>query len=199
MPNWCSNSVVVYGPEKEVLKFYKNFVKAYEQALVNKHWSTYELYVVHGYDDEFITSDKSSYIRGSLYDPEKTLIYSEVKDSKLIYWCILYFETAWAPMYDGLKLLIENNYEELKFVLLAEECGSAIYVNTDVDHMFFNDKYCVYSDDGGSEYFESDEELIKYMKEEFNYDIKDVSALYDDDFFEVSNDVTVNFYRFTSI
>jgi hypothetical protein len=199
MPNWCWNSIVVYGSKKEVLKFRENFIKAYDQALINKHWSTYELYVVHGYDDEFIMGYKSSYIRGNIYDAKDSVVYTKTDGSNVIYWCRFFFESAWAPMYDGIKFLIENNYEELKFVLLAEECGVGIYVNTDVDHTFFSDKYCVYSEDGGSEYFENDEELIKYMKDTFNYDIEDISALYDDDFFEISNDVTVNFYRFTTI
>jgi len=49
-------------------------------------------------------------------------------------------ETAWAPM-DKLWETVVAQYKGIAFVYIAEEPGSDIYTNTDVDGRFFPDRY----------------------------------------------------------
>lgn len=195
MPNWCTNSVVVYGKDKNELELFKErYEKAYRAQKENKHWGTYELFVAHNYDGERVLEGDYDYIRGPIYECGR------IKYDDGDFWLSFEFESAWSPMIDGLRTILDKNYKTLRMVVMAEECGCDLYINTDEEHRFFKDKYCTYDDDKGSEYFTSDGELIKYMKEEFGYDIEDVDALEDDDEFEIDDDDyhSVSFHRFTS-
>lgn len=188
------NSVVVYGKDKNELELFKErYEKAYRAQQENNHWGTYELFVAHNYDGESVLK-RDDYIRGPIYECGR------IKYDDGDFWLSFEFESAWSPMIDGLQTILNENYKTLRMVVIAEECGCDIYINTDTQHRFFKDKYCTYDDDKGSEYFTSDEDLIKYMKEEFGYDIEDVDALEDDDEFEIDDDDyhSVSFHRFTS-
>lgn len=81
-------------------------------------------------------------------------------------------ETAWGPKENVLRTLVDK-YDCLDFVYRAEECGIGIYINTDVDHIFFSEEYRVDAEvdgeyagdllpDGG--YCESAEDAIGDMK-----------------------------------
>lgn len=193
MPNWCSNSAVVYGKNKtEIETFARKYKQAYEQSQTNQHWGTYELFIVHGYDDQYTLSDKSDYIRGHLYEPEPI---QQLRDGT--YYFSFFFETAWGPMVDGLNRILNERYTSLKSVILAEECGNGVFINTDINHIFFDEKYCVDSDNG-MEYFETDQQLIKYLKSEFGYEINSPDELNDGDTIELPNDNWFNFYQFAA-
>lgn len=188
MPNWCSNAVVVYGDKDEVKLFKERYAQAYINSCKNNTWGTYELFAVHNYNKDFILSDRSDWIRGPIDDV------NEPQDPRAFRF---YFESAWSPMIDGLRRILSERYKTLRCEVVAEECGEAIYINTDTDGKFFRDKYCLYSDQTGSEYFEDDEELVKFVKDEFDLDI--TPSEIDDDFdIEYAPDEELSIHRFVA-
>ena len=185
MPNWCSNAVVVYGDKDEVELFKERYRQAYVNSCKNNTWGTYELFVVHNYEDVLNHPD---WIRGPIYDSE-----SLEEDGTFRF----FFESAWSPMIDGLKRILDERYKTLQCEVVAEECGECIYINTDTKGRFFRDKYCLYSDETGSEYFETDEELLRFVKEEFNYNLPDPKNLKDDVYIEYAPDQEFSIHCFT--
>lgn len=95
-----------------------------------------------------------------------------------IQWCddhiIMQTETAWEPQADVVKDMLDcKECSELTFVLLAEEGGNEIYINTDTTGRFFSERYVLDYDltpatggvcDGGvgcgGIYCSNDEELL---------------------------------------
>lgn len=194
MPNWCSNSAIVYGSKDDVEKFKFNLTLAQHYGSKDGHWGTYELFFVHGYTNDFILKDPSSgYVRGNIIDVNDI---DDLGDG--LFALSFFFESAWGPMIDGLRKICSEKYENLKCEILAEECGNEVYINTDTSGKFFSEKYCVDDPDAGIEYFDNDAQLIKYVKDTFNYDIKDVSQLADDDVIDYADDKSFNFHRFAN-
>lgn len=185
MPNWCSNAVVVYGDKDEVELFKERYKQAYVNSCKNNTWGTYELFAVHNYEDILNHPD---WIRGPIYDST-----SLEEDGTFRF----FFESAWSPMIDGLRRILDERYKTLQCEVVAEECGEAIYINTDTKGRFFRDKYCLYSDETGSEYFETDEELLNFVKEEFNYNLPDPKNLKDDVYIEYAPDQEFSIHCFT--
>ena len=193
MPNWCTNSVVVYGNKSEIEIFRQKYEQAFKQMQENKNWGTYELFMVHGYEHNFTLSDKSDWIRGQLYEPNGT---GTLPDGTCYF--SFYFESAWGPMIDGLNRILKDNYKTLKSVILAEEFGNGIFVNTDTEHKFFDEKYCIDSDELGMEYFSNDHDLIEYIKNELGIYIESVDKLTEEDSIELPNNHWFNFFRYTA-
>lgn len=189
MPNWCSNAVVVYGDKDEVKLFKERYAQAYVNSHKNNTWGTYELFAIHNYDKEFILSDRSGWIRGPIYDS------NELEEDGTFRF---FFESAWSPMIDGIRRILSERYKTLRCEVVAEECGEAIYVNTDVAGRFFQDRYVIYSDETGSEYFENDSQLIKFLKETFNYDVVYTEEFWDDQTIEYAPGKEFDFHRFVA-
>ena len=159
MPNWCSNNMVVYGSPTEVKDFRQKCLNAIANAKVTKNWGLYEIYVQFGYEkDEILNSHKLEYNRGHIEDvsnlhyvDEKTLCFN------------VYYESAWSPMIDGFNYLLANHYDTLRQVTLAEEGGCDIFINTDTQHRFFDEKYYVYVEDYDTYYLTCEEEVCKVI------------------------------------
>ena len=156
MPNWCSNSMVVYGSPTEVKDFYDKVKKAWSIGDTNRHWHLWELYQQFGHED----NEMVDYIRGSFID-----ISSIGQTSPNESYFSLYYESAWSPMIDGFDWILKTYYKTLKQVTLAEECGCEIYVNTDRTGRFFKEKYCFYVEDYDTFYFNTDKELVDKFNE----------------------------------
>ena len=189
MPNWCSNAVVVYGDKDEVKLFKERYAQAYLNSCKNNTWGTYELFAVHNYAKEYILKECEEYVRGPIYEstsiePDGTFRF--------------FFESAWSPMIDGIRRILDENYKTLQCEVVAEECGEEIYINTDTQGRFFRDKYCLYSDETGSEYFESDEELVRFVKEEFHYNLPNPRNLKNDVYIEYAPDQEFSIHCFTT-
>lgn len=191
MPNWCDFSAVVHGEKKEIAVFYQRCLVARDRASVSRNWWTYELCIEHGYTREEILSNGFPYIGGSLDQIDEPTFNG--KDWHVYIW----MTTRWSPMIDGFNKLL-SQYISLKGVYYAEEPGCEIYVNTDTEGLFFKVKYCIYDDDNGSEYFDSDSEFLKYIKDTYNKDIPLISDLKDDDDIKVKRGTYIRFHRFVS-
>ena len=185
MPNWCSNSVVVYGRKDEVELFKERYKQAYVNSCKNNTWGTYELFAIHNYEDILNHPD---WIRGPIYDST-----SLEEDGTFRF----FFESAWSPMIDGIKRILDERYETLQCEIISEECGECIYINTDTKGKYFKDKFCLYSDQTGSEYFETDEELAKFVKEEFELNIIP-NKIKDDFYIEYAPDEELSIHRFVA-
>ena len=190
MPNWCDNSVVVYGNEEEVKYFYNLMKQVQENVKVSKHWWTYEMLIAHGYKQDEILQGPF-YVGGSLDCVDD--IDNDGKD----FYIRFYLTTRWSPFIPGLKKLMQH-YLSLKFVCVAEEPGCEIYINTDIEGKFFDDRYCLYDDEEGTEYFDSDSELFDYVKDKYGYEISAVSELHDDDSIVLKDDREIFIHRFVS-
>ena len=192
MANWCSFNVVIYGDREEATAFYRKAKNAMANGKEKGEYDTYCLYEEHNFKKDFILSMHSNYIGGTIEQMD------EPKFDGKDWYLSIYLETRWAPMIDGFDLMLEQ-YKTLKAVYLAEECGAEIYFNTDEEHRFFKVKYCIYEDDIGSEYFDTDEEFINFMKDTFNIEISSIDDLADDDEIEYKGDNTINFHRFINV
>ena len=191
MPNWCDFSAVVHGEKKEIDIFYQRCLDAQRKSAISQNWWTFELCLEHGYKKEEVMSNSFRYVGGSLDQIDAPVFNG--KD-----WHIyIYMTTRWSPMVDGFNKLL-SNYISLKGVYCAEEPGCEIYVNTDTEGRFFSVKYCIYDDDDGSEYFDSDSEFIKYMKDTYKKDIPLISDLKDDDDIKVKRGKSIRFHRFVA-
>lgn len=105
---------------------------------------------------------------------------SNVVDASLDDSCItLYCDSAWSPMYEAYLSLAEHF--GVSFELQAEEPGSNVYINTDMNGTYLPTHYkaCLaeHPEDGSLDalfaaadgdtdlYFESEEELLQWFKE----------------------------------
>jgi len=192
MPNWCDFGAVVRGNKKELDIFYKRCLEAQRLSAITQNWWTYELLLQHGYTKEEVLNSVFPYVGGSLDQIEEP---EQLDDDD---WYVrIWMTTRWSPMIDGFNAML-HQYMSLKGVYCAEEPGCEIYVNTDTDGDFFTVKYCIYDDDDGSEYFDSDSEFINYMKDTYKKDISLISDLKDDDEIKVKGGKSIYFHRYVA-
>lgn len=97
------------------------------------------------------------------------------KDSHITLYC----DSAWNPMYEA--YLSIANYFGVSFELEAEEPGSSIYINTDINGAYLTNQYKAYLSERPSDgslnmlfdnahgdtdfYFSSDKELLQWFQE----------------------------------
>ena len=174
MANDCTFDAVVRGPKEEIDIFYKRCLKAQENGKKTHSWWTYEVLKEHGYST-YAIEHKIGFIGGHLDN-----LGEPIKDGDE-YFLTINMTTRWSPMITAFDRML-GNYTTLKAVYFAEEPGMGVYVNTDKSGRDFRVEYCIedYDEDGcGSEYFGSDEELIKFIKDVYGKDIKSIPP--DDD------------------
>lgn len=178
MPNWAINSMIVYGTNKnEVEDFRQKLLNAKKRGDTLKTWHLYEIYAEFGYAKDFILNDDSNgYIRGSIIDIE-----DEISQDNECYWFEMQYESAWSSMNEGFDWLFKRHYTSLKQVTLCEEEGCEVFLNTDVEHKFFDEKYYLYVEDYDTHYIASDDELIKTINKYIEND-KDKCHSVDDCF-----------------
>ena len=161
MPNWCSNSMVVYGSPTEIKDFYNKIQNAWKKGDKSKQWHLYQIYEEFGYEkEEILKSDRLGYIRGYFID-----ITEIEKPNDKEWYFSLYYDSAWGSMYEGFDLILKENYKTLKEETLAEETGCEVFINTDIHHKFFPEKYYLYVEDEDTYYCESDKEVVNIVNE----------------------------------
>lgn len=133
MPNWCSCSYVVFGDKGLVTKCYLDW-RRYTSATPGftkrenswgESWIA-NLFLGAGKDIE------SVHCRGGI-----TGLSINDDNSSLR----IDMEIAWEPNEDDMFDLINSEYPGLQMVMLAEEPGCEIYINTDRDHKYFEDRW----------------------------------------------------------
>ena len=133
MPNWCNNFYAFYVKDEDkgdLARLHKNLVEVMQTPSEVKNdfepgWLG-KVAIKHGFDYEEISC--RGYIRElEDYRPGDSFF-------------TLSSETAWSPTNELWKAVIEQ-YTGIAFVYTAEEPGCELYINTDVEGVYFSDRY----------------------------------------------------------
>ena len=168
MPNWCSTT----------FSFYHNGTKEGEAALADLHDKIEEYTkepsrVKNGFGPKWLGNVADGFgidwntveCRGEIID------ITDVENDSGRRAFRVYTETAWGPMPDMWEKIIGQRYQDqIMFEYIAEEPGNGVFINTDREGIFFPDRYRAGIEDGEEfyeEYFTSDEELEKFLKEKY--------------------------------
>lgn len=134
MPNWCTTSYVFRGNENEIKDLYdklKSFTS--KERIPNDFGYCWLGNIVDGFKFDW----KEIPCRGRIdYFPES---YNNNNPDRLE----LSTETAWEPMTEMWDKIIEKYYPSITYVLIAEECGSNLYINTDLAGDDFSTRFSV--------------------------------------------------------
>lgn len=194
MPNWCDFDIAVKGDKKELDILYGKINLCKARAKVNHNWDLFELFIEHGYKKEEILKDRFPYIGGSIDQVNEPTYHEELK----CWYMYIYNTTRWSPMIEGFNKILSENYRSLSAVYRAEEPGCDIYINTDSSGTFFDDRYYIYDDENGSEYFASSTAFINYMSSQYSTTITTTKflALDDDCAIRIKDGRQIWFHRF---
>lgn len=168
MPNWCSTDIIIDGPKEEILSLYDNLIE-WENMEKGKELCKFL---------EYAGFDKNKYrCRGEII----SIDCDTWKNNSHI---IISTETAWIPMIQMWRDIVDRYTKDCEVLFCAEEDGNEIYETNDVDYKFFTADYKVRINITNSKYqFKSKElrdfndygecsfsteEFLEYFKEEFN-------------------------------
>ena len=192
MPNWCYNHITIYSENrKDVVKLTEFLQKTADENPVENGfgggWLGNLLYNI-GLDW------KSIRCRGHIIeDPDPELIPIEPIscDYGDIYDISIQTETAWSPHIEFWETFLEEfnkkNLTDLEFVDVSEEPGEPIYINTDVKHVFYEEKYHFYASFNGEkeelyeEYYTSYTDLIEGINKWLSNNDLDIRAYINED------------------
>lgn len=165
MPNWCYNRMVVFGNSAEIKDFQQKCLSAMRKAEETGVWSLYAIYEEFGFEEkEILDNDSNGYIRGNIVYVDEVV--SPYKNGQ---YCILIeYESAWSSMLEGFNYLFSKYYKSLRQYTVAEECGMEIYINTDTNHEYFDEKYVLWIEDDDTYYCKSDKEVIDIINDTIN-------------------------------
>lgn len=163
MPNWCLSRFAFKG-DKEELKNFNDKIRYFTSSenknqIENGFGPNWLGNVVHGFGFNW---ERIS-CRGALNMPEKE--FDPEKDKYLM----VETDTAWAPMPEMWDIILSRFYPSLSYVFTAFEEGCGLYINTDIEHTIFPERYYVsvydpINNEFDSEFCESKEELKEYLK-----------------------------------
>lgn len=164
MPNWCTTSYVFRGNENE-LKDFSNKIKSFtsKERVPNDFGDNWLGNIVDGFGFNW----EELPCKGSItyFNPDDVPERLELST-----------ETAWYPMYEMWDKIIEKYYPSITYVLIAEECGMGLYINTDLTGDDFPtrfsvdfklpSKYTPLSENGF--YADCEEELVEMLNNIFH-------------------------------
>lgn len=146
MANWCSNFIAIYKEEnsqkaeQELKELYIKIKSlgtpstVYSDPIYKDYQSWYGMLGVIG-------GGKLDDIdcRGSIEDVawNKSNLHG-VNES----WIKIYTTTAWEPQIEIIDMMLEK-YLYLGYEYESEECGNQIYINTDTEGVYLNDRYMI--------------------------------------------------------
>lgn len=162
MANYCSNSIAFYSNDKEkISELWQNL----HDFMANKgDASVYEFLISYAKNKKAVNNnvDRRDYF---------TAVDAELGENGEDYYFKIETESAWSPNMQGFYDLLSENYDgEVKMVYRSEEPGCGIFITSDVDELFFTERYYLdYCFQGSceTEYFNEHIELMKYLKELF--------------------------------
>jgi len=135
MPNWCTTSYVFKGNENEIKDFYSKIKSFTSKERVPNDFGNFWLgNVVDGFGFDW----KEIRCRGKITYLQNIFDYLKEPDR-----FELSTETAWEPMTEMWDKIIEKYYPSITYVLIAEECGMGIYINTDLAGDDFSTRFSV--------------------------------------------------------
>ena len=163
MANYCSNNIAFYSKDRAALQ--DLFAKINDVLDNTNNHSIYQLILKHGYSEEAakkITDcrDYITYAEDKITDCPCGYSYFKIDT-----------ESAWQPNMTTFFYLLQDKYaNKISLVYTSEEPGSGVFINTDVDGLFFTDRYridyCI-EDYYETEYFDTFKEVTDYIREKF--------------------------------
>ena len=135
MPNWCANKYVFYTNDEnkgELLRLYNNLAAIMQESSEVKNgfepgWLG-KVAISHGIDWDTVPCRGAIENLGD-YEPDDTCFTLET-------------ETAWVPT-DELWEAVTAQYIGISYAYMAEEPGSEIYMNTDIEGRYLTEKYLI--------------------------------------------------------
>lgn len=165
MANICSNMMCIYAPDGNTQKlrdFYNKLDTLYkEDSDLNVIEIVIQLRPDLDKNEIFKMADDNYWASVGWIN---TLEYREPDENIDTAHIFIDYESKWCPCIELWDLAIEPS--GLKQVTIAEEPGCRVYVNTDTEYKFFNDKYCV--DVSGYFTVNGEEKFLEYH--EYYYD-----------------------------
>lgn len=153
MANYCANSIVFYGEDKEVLK---DLWKKINFCMDTRKCSVKSLLKSCGYteDEAAERADGRDYF--TYLDDAVTTDYER-------YYFKADTDSAWNSNIDSFKILLQEKYNgKIKLMYQSEEAGCGIFITNDINGIFFSERYRLDFDMGKdwiTEYFTGYEDL----------------------------------------
>ena len=159
MPNWCETTYKIVGNKEDLQSLYN---------ILEEMHSSNKSVVENGYGNMWLGNlvGKLGYnwedypCRGEIIDYD----FDTAKDVLTIWQ-----DTAWNEQ-EGVRQAITEKYPSLKVYFMEEEPGCVVYFTNDTTGEYFPDNY-ILEYDGGHEYFQTIQELVNFLKREFNIDV----------------------------
>ncbi len=138
MANICDNVICIYGDEPELERLAKLYDQAVSEMKDGKKWRDYYnqydiMFMLAGMPEEYVKGMTQCYF---LDEPE-----TKMKGETLFLQFV--FSTKWHPAITEWDCFLKRCFPRLKFVYLAEETGNEIFINTDTDGIFFDERYYI--------------------------------------------------------
>ena len=135
MANYCMNDIVFYSTNREQIV---NLFEQVKSTLNSFKCDTTLFKLLQCLEDQSpldTIKDKRNFI----------IDCSELQQADDEYFFHMYTEAAWVPHIEDIDLLLSADaFSEIQYVYTAEEPGMEIYVNSDVEHKFLDNKYLFY-------------------------------------------------------
>lgn len=163
MANYCSNNIAFYSKDRALLQ--DLFTKINDVLDNTNNHSVYQLMLKHSYSEEAAKK---------ITDCRDYITYAEDKITDLpcgYSYFKIDIESSWQPNMTTFFYLLQDKYaNKISLVYTSEEPGSGVFINTDVDGLFFNYRYridyCI-EDYYETEYFDTFKEVTDYISEKF--------------------------------
>lgn len=163
MSNYCSNNIAFYSNDKTLLQnLYDIMLDVFNNS---KSRSVYDILLKHGYSTEEAQkiSDSRDYLAYMEF---------ELTDKRCGYYAFkAETESAWQPNMTTFFYLLQDKYaNKISLVYTSEEPGSGVFINTDVDGLFFTDRYkidCCLDNNYFTDYFTNFNEVIEFIQEDY--------------------------------
>jgi len=196
-PNWCYCNFGVYGGTKKEMKDFLEYMekKIDKQFLIDQEINYYKEQAASDPKKPFTAADEAK-IRAGQYSSmivfafNDNYTYDEFEemgnggmtlraslesiedytDDTVTPHVNIMFESAWSPCEEFFEKFLADNFPNLKMVMIAEEPGNEVYVNTDVEGIIFTDRYKVDGYDD-SVYCEDFEHVRDYVESTLNIDL----------------------------
>ena len=169
MPNWCSTSIAVFGNKDNIRELYSKLEEIKKENRVENGFSNLwegNLLDIYGIDW------KSVHCRGEIEDYYMQKTYEGKEYLRISQ------NDAWSPNTDYLYEIFKKAGYDVDLVYLAEEPGCLLFENADSTGLFFKEEYKIdwlveepieelglKEGDEMYEYFDSEEDLLKALKE----------------------------------
>ena len=161
MPNWCFTEYVIEGDPKEVANLHQKLSGLLERK---------ESLVENGFGKNWLGNVAELF--GKSWEDIKckgTFLIHDVSDDRIGFST----ESAWVDCYD-LWVLVCSHYKTLRFYYQAEECGCCYWDTNDFEGKYFPERYMLNIWDEDIQYFDTDEEVLKYVSEKLEFEYRNI-------------------------